>query len=268
MIKRVSEEESEILKRQHHIKALELQLREKDKEGKLCELKLKEIRRQTRHKALKPINEKGHHSTDKLKQYKDTAEEDKNMMLVLGMKRNQLNALSTQELTESNVKLLEQRYQNEQGSKEEHNYQALYGRLGAKAEKQPAEKPTRLESEGEIVTKTKRKKKVSILENKNNTPLLNNTKADIAGNAFPTLKSPQHQTPSSPSKFSKPHTLAEEHKKKLPIVINDDIKGKPSKTTLNTSAPIASKKGKQSPREDERFQTKGKTELNNQNRKT
>lgn len=110
--KRVADEESEILKRQHKVKALELQLREKEKEGKLCELKLKEIKRQTRHNALKPMQE-NRQSLEKLKIHKggkNAIEADKNMMLVMGLKRNNTTALSTQELTEANVKLLEQRY--------------------------------------------------------------------------------------------------------------------------------------------------------------
>ena len=49
------EEEADLQKRQFKIQILAMQVREKDKEGRLCELKLKELRRSHRHGTLLPL---------------------------------------------------------------------------------------------------------------------------------------------------------------------------------------------------------------------
>ena len=49
-------QEAEISKMQHELEISALKLREKEQEYRLCELKIKELKRQTRHNALKPLD--------------------------------------------------------------------------------------------------------------------------------------------------------------------------------------------------------------------
>lgn len=51
----IQKQKSEIGNLQHLVEIAALRMREKDQEKRLCELKIKEIKRQTRHTALKPL---------------------------------------------------------------------------------------------------------------------------------------------------------------------------------------------------------------------
>lgn len=50
------DQEQELEQMDHDVKVLELQVREKEQESKLAELKIKELKRTLRHKSLKPLN--------------------------------------------------------------------------------------------------------------------------------------------------------------------------------------------------------------------
>ena len=53
--KKLVQGDAEVEELEHDVKVLELQVREKEQESRLAEIKLKELRRAIRHKTLKPI---------------------------------------------------------------------------------------------------------------------------------------------------------------------------------------------------------------------
>ena len=90
---------------------MEIKAREKDQENRLAELKLKELRRNLRHKTLRPLNGIGTPKT--IVKGKDLmfakTSPDKDKVKILMKKTLENGKLTYQDagLTESNVKLLE-----------------------------------------------------------------------------------------------------------------------------------------------------------------
>lgn len=109
-------QESDISKMQHELEIAALKLREKDQEFRLCELKIKELKRQTRHNALKPLDfdlgnaqvkTTGHKSyRDYQIEYIHGKSESSNLQSTLGRQ--------PMELTEENMKLYEKSLRNQE----------------------------------------------------------------------------------------------------------------------------------------------------------
>ena len=106
-------QESDIKSLEHEVEIAALKLREKDQESKLWELKIKELKRQTRHNALKPLDielissqiKTEHRSNRDLAgvRHNQGKSESHNIM-------GKLNPNSPMELTEENIRLFEENF--------------------------------------------------------------------------------------------------------------------------------------------------------------
>lgn len=112
----VRKQENEISNMEHMVEIAALKLRERTQEYRLCELKIKELKRQTRHTALKPLEFEPNSNNPKTSENESYREIRNDSTLGRSENSNLREQLRIAELTEANVKLHDEQLRQDEDS--------------------------------------------------------------------------------------------------------------------------------------------------------